>query len=461
MNLARLCMLVLCLLCSSEVAAAGSTPVDAVIQAAGASEKNREFADAALQYRNAISTLAAQHGEYSPKLFEPLLGLGRSLIGLKRYRAATDALRRAQSIIHRNEGVDSIEQLGIIDLLTDIHLARHKPWDADRDQQFSLFVSEHNFGHQSPSLLPALYKLSQWYVDTGQFIDARNTLMRAAGIVTNNFGETDPQLISILTQQARIARLRRVCCSYKYLEKAQDIARKNPNMSSDERASIYLQLGDAYLMAYKSDAANKAYARAWKLMGSAGTNQELAKPKLISATRELHKMQHFNRTIETPAAPSPFLAESHALDWSMDTPGFQKLSDQDALLPPQQVFIPPSETVTNYHLEHRIARSGDPIATARRVIGSPIQFLYDQLLKVLPIKLQQDPALEKLAIHLDFTVSEDGAVSDVVILQPALPYRVTSLMRDVLHEARFRPRMVDGRPVVTKHVKLIETFDPR
>ena len=96
----------------------------------------------------------------------------------------------------------------------------------------------------------------------------------------------------------------------------------------------------------------------------------------------------------------------------------------------------------------------------RMYIGRPFKFLYDQLMHVLPMSLQKDEVLKKLTVSMDFTVGADGEVSDIIVSSDQGPSRLKALMQNVLVRATFRPRMVDGEPVETKHVKLVESFDP-
>ncbi len=64
-----------------------------------------------------------------------------------------------------------------------------------------------------------------------------------------------------------------------------------------------------------------------------------------------------------------------------------------------------------------------------------------------------------MSIELDLTVDDRGNVTDVEITSENVPHALVRLMREVAHKATFRPRLVDGEPVLTEHFKVIQTFD--
>ncbi len=412
-------------------------------------ETDGDISAAREQLTEAVDTIVARQGDFSSDLIEPLISLGRLAVAAGELEAAEDHLRRAQHIIHRNEGVHALRQREIISLMSELHLQRDEPFDADREQQMLVYLSERNFGRNSTEVLPALDQLAEWYTETGQFYRARKSLERAIEIVESNGGEADPRLVAPLMKSAKVRRMQRVCCSYKFLERARSIVSTNTDVPDDERADVLTALGDAYLASGKEDAAREAYDAAWQLIGEEAAGDRFAEPAQIAMAKELTDAERDRKRV--------FEIDNNRFGGS----AFRELSPNEILKieskPPQSFLVPLTDRGPPFHLSD--ANNNEPGSDQqRRVVGHPFQFDYKQLKNILPLNWQDEADLALLAVQLDFTVNSDGKVSDVEVLGNP-PNRVARLMREVLYKTRFRPRMVDGEPVVTENYQLTQTFD--
>ncbi|MDZ7684891.1 MAG: hypothetical protein U5O39_07665 [Gammaproteobacteria bacterium] len=101
-----------------------------------------------------IDVIAAEEGEFSLELVDPLIELSRIHSRAGDATAAEDTLRHAQHIIHRNEGVHALRQLEIVELMTELDLARDEPYDAERQQELAMYLAERNYGKDSSDILP-------------------------------------------------------------------------------------------------------------------------------------------------------------------------------------------------------------------------------------------------------------------------------------------------------------------
>lgn len=450
-RLARYLCLVACCVACSPLFAGASVPVAAQLQTAHKAEAAGNYPRALAAYEQVTRTIIDADGEFSPKLIEPLLGSGRTLAKLARYQSAIKALRHAQLIMHRNDGVDTPEQLEIVDQITDIQIDENRPLDANRQQEFALYVSQHDVGKDSPDLLPAIYKLAHWYMDTGQYWRAESSLEQARSLIAEADGTDDPGIAEALVLLAKNERMKRNHFSYKYAEEARRIVDSNDDVPADERGRVYVALADAYVASNKFELAASAFRRAWQLMGDAAASKAFAEPKLIAGSHELQPlMTSFNRY------------ERVGID-AMGNVRKQRLPHAEVLrldfLPPQVFFISGSDVDRHYHLlDGFVPDTRTRVKPALRVVGHPFGLYFDQLLNVLPFRWQSRQALAKLAVPLDFTVDTRGRARDIKSPGESVPSAIVSLMRRILAEARFRPRIVDGKPVTTKHVTLVQTF---
>ncbi len=396
-----------------------------------------------------IDTLVAEHGAYSMELVDPLIEIGRRQIEGGDVVAAEESLLRAQHVIHRNEGVHALRQLEIVELLSEIHLDRDEPEDADRLQQMAVYLAERNFGKDSDDIVPALMKLERWYADTGQFQNARRTLDRAVDILSERGGEADPRLIEPLIEAARVRRLNKVCCSYKLLEQARDIVEENTSIPADDRARVYAALGDAYLASGKDSRAREAYQLGWQSLGDELAEAQFSRPVQIAMAEDLLRSDRATKKV--------FRVDQDPLGFNH----YRQLTVEEQLgietRPPQQFFVPLSEGDRDFHIKETFG-TDDPFDKTRKVVGQPFQFILPQLQQIMPLSASTEAGLAGVQVEMRFTVGADGRVDDVEIHGDAPP-KLKRLMRKVLYKSHFRPRLEQGMPVATTNYRLLQTFD--
>ena len=396
-----------------------------------------------------IDVLVAEHGAYSMELVDPLIEIGRRQIEDGDVIAAEESLLRAQHVIHRNEGVHALRQLEIVELLSEIHLDRDEPEDADRLQQMAVYLAERNFGKDSDDIVPALMKLERWYADTGQFQNARRTLDRAVEILSERGGEADPRLIEPLIEAARVRRLNKVCCSYKLLEQARRIVEENTSIPADDRARVYAALGDAYLASGRDSRAREAYQLGWQTLGNDIAEAQFSQPVQIAMAEDLLGSERVNKKV--------FRVDQDPMGFNH----YRQLTVEERLgietRPPQQFFVPLSDGERNFHIKETFG-TDDPYDKTRKVVGQPFQFILPQLQQIMPLSASTEAGLAGVQVELEFTVGADGRVDDVEIHGDAPP-KLKRLMRKVLYKSHFRPRLENGAPVATTNYRLLQTFD--
>ncbi|MBD3646588.1 MAG: tetratricopeptide repeat protein, partial [Pseudomonadales bacterium] len=264
---------------------AGDAPNQARIH-----ELNDEFDLAIEAYLEDIAEEEKTRGPFAMSLVEPLTGLGRSYLATGDLAEAEEVLRRAQHLTHRSQGVHSPAQLPMVDILTDKFLMEDLPLEADRQQRFALFINEHHYGKDSPEVLPALNKMADWFVQTGQYHNAREILEQMIEIMQNDGGEYDLRQLEPLEKIALTRRLQGICCSYRSLLTAREIIENNAAADDDTRMRVYLELADAYLASGKAEDAHENYREALALAGD-GKDTLLATPQQIAMSETLNNQR--------------------------------------------------------------------------------------------------------------------------------------------------------------------------
>ena len=102
----------------------------------------------------------------------------------------------------RPAGFYNLEQLPILDGLSESYLALDKLEQANARQRYQVMVRQRRSGPDSRETVPALYKLARWYNRTGQYEQARAAYQSARRVLRQNGGDNDPAVVDTLIGEA-------------------------------------------------------------------------------------------------------------------------------------------------------------------------------------------------------------------------------------------------------------------
>ncbi|MCZ6502273.1 MAG: hypothetical protein O6945_07150 [Gammaproteobacteria bacterium] len=407
-------------------------------------ESTGDHAIAIEDYERLIESISRESGEFSPDLFEPLMGLGRAYAGTGSVELAHETFNRAQHITHRNEGVYSPKQFEILEIKTRLAMQGGEPLEADGLQRFLFFLNTHNF--EDLEVLPSYLDIGKWYMETGQYRRAQKVLKEAVTLIHESAGEYDLRLLEPLQLIAKSHRLRGACCTQKYLVKVLEIIENNDNVPQDTRATAYAELADAYTVSGKSKDAAKFYSLASQTMNS-GVPQE---PRMIAMSKQLDGIRRHNTQMFRPRR-----------DLFAGSRPMRRMSLEEQLeaayQPPQRFVLPLGENTYDVKIRDTM-ESVSTSEPSQKMVGKPFQFIFKQLKTILPGSLRNEANLANISITLDFTVTETGAIRDIEFAKSNAPAKLNRLMKGAIRKTRFRPALVDGRPVITHNVTLTQSF---
>lgn len=92
------------------------------------------------------------------------------------YSLAREKLIEAQTGMHRLYGVNTLEQLPLLDQLIATHIADGQFTEADRIQHFRFELLSRHHNSDSDVMLKASYRLAKWHIFRGRHTDAVFTL---------------------------------------------------------------------------------------------------------------------------------------------------------------------------------------------------------------------------------------------------------------------------------------------
>jgi len=390
-------------------------------------------------YQATIDEIQASNGEFSIQLLEPLQGLGRTLKEQGREEDAIEVLNHAIHLLRRNEGVYTPKQLDLINELTEISIGGDKPLKANKQKEFSYFISSRFHGEDSLKLIPATYELAKWYMRTGQLRESMELLERTLDTMEGKGWKNEPGLIEAHLMLANVKRLRGMCCSEKALETALKIVKDNTELPLDIANEVYLEVADAFLVSRKFKEAENYYAL---------IKHQNSEPSLIVMGKTLDRTRQNLNTI--------YRTNEDAIG-----PSFVRLSREEQLVadqqPPQKFFVRMSEHRKNFDIVNLIGKSNARNKTPER-IGHPFQFYTEQVEYLLRFSKKDKDRLKQSEITLDFTVNKDGSTANIEIIETNSPSKLNKLMKQVVSKTTFRPALSAGKPITRDNFKVTQRF---
>ena len=272
-----------------------------------------DYTDGLVGLDNSIAALSDLVKPFDPVMVRALVVRGIAALSVEDYNESREALRRAQHILHREEGVFTLNQLPLVDYLALTNLRAGEPFSADREQLFSVTIVKKEFGDRSESIIPRLIRVGNYFAQRAMGIpistDTDSLNQRAWMLKTSRqmhldtieifeelYGTDSPKLIAPLRRLAKaklIASMGRKSAESD-LRRALELSSKNEEVDKAEVYAVNVDLGDFYAVT-KNEKSAAQYLLSWKLMQEEDAGKQLAKSYFGSPVR-LHppKISHFS-----------------------------------------------------------------------------------------------------------------------------------------------------------------------
>jgi tetratricopeptide (TPR) repeat protein len=258
-----------------KVKGAGSIDFAKALSNLAIVQHRTEQYDAAQQnFESAIEIIENKEDQLDEQLINPLRGLGAAQMESGRPDKARESFRRAVHVTHVNMGPHNLEQVSILESLSETHLRMGSIDDAKHMQDVIYALNQRAYADNAMEMVPSLMRRADWQHRAGFINDQRTTLRRAIRIIEVTLGKDDMQLVDPLTQLGQ---------SYFYLDlsgstsftptsittgethfkRALRIARADPDANWKMIADTSLALGDFYNFGENMQQAYKIYRAAW------------------------------------------------------------------------------------------------------------------------------------------------------------------------------------------------------
>jgi TonB family protein len=364
-------------------------------------------------YLRVIELIQAEGTRASPRLARANAGLAVVYHDSGRHELAVARFHSALALARRNEGLFDEAQLPLIDKFTDSLTSMQQLEEAHEAQRYGLRIVERKYGRSSPKIVPRLETIARWYTRVGAYDAARLTLRRAIDLVERQEGDNSEALIGPLTALAENYR--------------------RPLLNPAERG-------------YESDP-NPNPNNAYNTIPGAADGSTWRLPSALAAEGE-RALGRALAIAESQPTPSPVRiadVRTQLGDW------YQTRLQHDKALP-------------HYLAAWTAARQ---VKTADATLADTLFARPVLLHYVRPSewdRYERRPAEEVLphTVEVELTVTAEGRVRDAEVVANDGSERMAEAALDAAETARYRPRLLEGKPLETSDVKFAQTyFEPR
>ncbi|MAJ54527.1 MAG: hypothetical protein CBC67_00780 [Gammaproteobacteria bacterium TMED107] len=161
-----------------------------------------------LEYRDLIERTETAGGAWSPSLVEQLAAIGNLQQIQGDHLAALRSFDRAMHVSRVNAGLNTVDQIPIVQNIINSHAALAQWAEVDLYQSYLFYIRQRIYGPNDPRIIPALQQLGEWNMqafgiglgDTlGLRLSAAQLLFNAAArLVEFHYGRSDARYIPYL-----------------------------------------------------------------------------------------------------------------------------------------------------------------------------------------------------------------------------------------------------------------------
>ena len=242
-----------------------------------------ELSEAQDNYLDGIDLLIQENGEYSPSLVEPYMGLSQIYILNGQHLEAVTILEEAQHISQRNFGLLNMDQIALLDEMSNAYLLMGDTIKAETIQQERLTLAIRRYGEEDPQVIPFRHKLAHYYDLSRMRGRAREQFEAILEIQQKNFDQYDERKLSTLSELVRIDILLGTPSSAR--RQILEILEYMNEISPTHIAIALAVLGDWDLAFGRTEKALEYYRDAYKTLGETSSSlaaEYFSTPKLIN-----------------------------------------------------------------------------------------------------------------------------------------------------------------------------------
>jgi tetratricopeptide (TPR) repeat protein len=377
----------------------------------------KDYAAAESAFTESLKIVEQHVGPSSPKLLDPLRGLGYTLAAAGHHQEAIPPLERALLIDRRSYGLYDIGQQNVLRQLAGSLIKVGRGADAERHISYLIQLGERVYGKRDPRQVPILCFTASWYADTGDFATARAIYRHALSLVEQKLGSNDPAAVEPLRALA-VTYTQEVYFSTLGLKSQ---SRERTPTDADGSSNEPKQVNPRYL----NSEGEKALDRAVKILEGQPPSAHDTLAATLIQSGDWYQIKHL------PDRALPYYRRAAALSAALAAAAAPTPAGSSAATPeptalsfPVRVYYP------------------TPSHATRNVLLPPEQ-------------------VDERFVETQFTVTGSGEVSDAKITGASGTQREAADALAAIRAARYRPKFVNGEPVETTGMTFREVFRTR
>ncbi len=361
-----------------------------------------EAARAEVDLKSIIAAIESEHHRYHPDLVEPLTLLGDAHVKKGELPEALDQYGRARHIARVSHGLFDSRQVVPVYREADVLRQMGDLKTAGKREEYAYEVMRKDHDEYSPSLLPAIHRLAEFYVQTYNYLAARSLFTRAVAIHEAAGSTGSDEAVLAYRGVARSHRLERFPPFY--------VAHENDNRNEGPLPG---------------------------LTTSELRDQHIAFNNFPAGERALQRVVEIRQRQNGPPTHT-FDAILELADWHMM---FGRTNDANALYT---------------HVYRNMAENGHD-ATA--YFAHPKLIYWPLPYDPKPPPVRQRDTQSKGHVKLGFSVSATGRVRKMKTLESEPDKLMDFRVRRSMRLAVFRPRLQEGAPVTADDQSFTHRFN--
>lgn len=359
-------------------------------------------------YQDAVVDIENRYGVYDERLTDQLMGLALAHQNQGEHPEAIKAFKRAIHISRINDGLYSLEHAPMLSHLIDSYVAVND-WDKANDKQYLLYqLKARNYGELNPILLESLSKMVEWHLSAYQRGSSMTHLLRAwelnkhaISIIESNFGPDDLRLSEALFRQA--------LTSY--------------HLATLQMSAVTGDFGSGHQHTISMNTP--------KVPEQDQQFQSMLSPYRDGKTALLRRVELYKENQQVPDAK-----RAEALvdlgDWYF-------------------FFNKRESAIRTYREALEVLAARDETSQyIEQVFGKPHALTFQVQEDYLP--KEKSEKKQEGYVEASFDITASGRARDIKILDSNPPEMMDSIVERSIKATRYRPRIVDGKPVLTKGV---------
>ncbi|WP_221304323.1 tetratricopeptide repeat protein [Povalibacter uvarum] len=385
--------------------------LEAALTALGDAHANAGQYEAAAPAYNEALQLAERHGFEDVRVLTPLTGLGIAFSRSGHHDEAVPRLQRALTIQRAKYGLFDVRQQETLKVLAASLTALDRKQEAQDFLVYRGRVAEKAYGAGDVKVVEAMCDLGNWFAETGKTEEARMSFKVALDNASWKLSPNHPAVVEPLRGIARAQMLRQ---SYpeewlrpRSPKGCKTIALEcSPPFRMDSR-------GHRIILPRKLDPEGEdALKRAlWVLEADPRASSEVRVETLIQMG-----------------------------DW-------------------QQIKKAPVDALSYYQQAWQLSRAASNASSpAAAAFDSPVRVFYPTPMIVAHIPGLPPEETRTQHVQIEFTVKADGSVADARIVEHDTREQYARDILDAVRVSRFRPKLVDGKPVDVPGIVFRETL---